>query len=155
MAAGLLGGDVPPLHHVLHQGVIPGHLVDALLIDMIRPAVPHIGDDHAPVEGNGGDQGGPHAVILLRGPGGLPHGAVRQGHRHHGDLPEPVRLGLLREALFHLRGKGVHGNAAGQLPAGGPAHPVADHADRVSKSRLHRVGVLILFTDEAGVGHAP
>lgn len=65
VAAGLLSGDVSPVYHAFHQGVVLGDAGDAVLRDVISPAVPHVGDHHAAVIGDGGHQGSAHVPAFL------------------------------------------------------------------------------------------
>ena len=62
VAAGLLSGDISPVYHALHQGVVLGDAGDAVLRDVISPAVPHVGDHHAAVIGDGG-----HDLVVVVG----------------------------------------------------------------------------------------
>ena len=65
MAAGLLGGDVAPVHHALHQRVVLGNASDAVFADMVGPAVSHVGDHNTVRIGYGGHQSGAHIPVVL------------------------------------------------------------------------------------------
>ena len=157
VAAGLLSGDISPVYHALHQGVVLGDAGDAVLRDVISPAVPHVGDHHAAVIGDGGHQGSAHVPAFLPALCLRLNGLIGQGCRLGGCLQQLLRGLIRRQELLQLLQIDGDGDLAGHTAPGGAAHAVAHHAHRAAGGRVLRrdVGVLVLLPDKADVGHAP
>jgi hypothetical protein len=156
VAAGFLGGDVAPVHHVLHHGVVLGDADDAVLGDVIGPAVAYVAHHCPLVVGDGADQGGTHVAAVLRLLRCGADSLVGQRCGVGGRLPQLLGGHLRLEDLPELLHKGGHRDVAGQLAAGGTAHAVADHADSLPRfQRIRGVGILVVLADQADVGHSP
>ena len=130
MSTGLLGGDVPPRHHVLHHRVVPGQAGDPVFIDVIGPAVSDVEQISGLLHHQGRHHSGAHAaaVRVSDGPvidcriGGL------RGPRKNGGWPR-LAIAIRLHALQGVH-EGFHGDETGDIARLGPAHPVAHDADR-------------------------
>ena len=63
---GRIGGDDPPVHLLLHEGLIRGELGEATIGPPVCPAVSHMSDQKCPIgriDMEDG-QGAPHALVL-------------------------------------------------------------------------------------------
>ena len=155
MVPSLVTGQVALFHHILHHGVVPAHLPDALTGDVVGPAVAHVAHQRQIVPDHGGDQSRPHTLKARMGQPVLPDGIVGESHGVARRLLQLSGAHAGAQAPAQLTGEGLHRYGAGHPSPLRAAHAVADHRHGVAVRRQHGAGILILAAYQTTVRYAP
>ena len=150
VCTGHFRSQLSPLHHHLHQAVIPGQLTDAAAAHEVSTAVAHMDHRDLPAPHQNGHQSGAHSVKFFK-----LHGLVKD--REIGKLDSAAEH-LLNLRLLHLGSPGpldlldkdIHCQSACNIAGLGAAHAVTDDTQlRVAVQFFNMECVLILFADAA------
>lgn len=146
MARGLVGGDHALVDEHLHEGVVPGDLLEHPLPVEVGAGVPDVGQGEA-ASGSGeeqGGQGGAHALPLRV----LPHRLADPRGRQLDPALQGGDQGVLRGRQVQ-RPDRVDRDPAGQVAGCHPAHAVGDGDEPGAGVQ----GVLVAAANQPAVTH--
>ena len=154
MAPCLIRGQISPLHQILHQRVISGHLGDGFRCDVINAAVPFVQNRRVGCVKQDGHHGGTHAEAVVVCGGTVVHRFIgMRGSRFQHVLSiQHTCIPKLRKQFL----KRLHCHGAGHLASAGASHTVTDHRQKLMIGQgMDGKSVLILFPYHSAVGDSP
>src|SRR5690606_22805141 len=158
VALGLVLAEEALLELLLDPGVVLGQLVDLLAAHEVGAGIADVADERRAVLQGHAREGRAHAAPALLLYRGRVHAPVRQPHGLVDELVDPDD-GLARADLLDVTAErlveDLHGQLAGDLARGGPAHAVGDGEEGdvpvVERELPHPVVVLVERSDPAYV----